>query len=192
MANMMAAISEPRPEVSPYAPKMYRMMIPVDKIREVIGTGGKMINQIIADCDNVKIDIEDDGSVVIYHSDKAAIMKAAATIEQICREAKVGEIYEGKVVRLEKFGAFVELFPGTDGLLHVSKIAWERVEKPEDRLKLGDIVRVVVTEIDEKGRVNVSARDLLAKPEGWDEQQKARRAARERREGEKRVFRKKD
>ena len=119
-------------------------------------------------------------------------MKAAATIEQICREAKVGEIYEGKVVRLEKFGAFVELFPGTDGLLHVSKIAWERVEKPEDRLKLGDIVRVVVTEIDEKGRVNVSARDLLAKPEGWDEQQKARRAARERREGEKRVFRKKD
>ncbi len=192
MANMMAAISEPRPEVSPYAPKMYRMMIPVDKIREVIGTGGKMINQIIADCDNVKIDIEDDGSVVIYHSDKAAIMKAVATIEQICREAKVGEIYEGKVVRLEKFGAFVELFPGTDGLLHVSKIAWERVEKPEDRLKLGDIVRVVVTEIDEKGRVNVSARDLLAKPEGWDEQQKARRAARERREGEKRVFRKKD
>ena len=192
MANMMAAISEPRPEVSPYAPKMYRMMIPVDKIREVIGTGGKMINQIIADCDNVKIDIEDDGSVVIYHSDKAAIMKAAATIEQICREAKVGEIYEGKVVRLEKFGAFVELFPGTDGLLHVSKIAWERVEKPEDRLKLGDIVRVVVTEIDEKGRVNVSARDLLAKPEGWDEQQKARRTARERREGEKRVFRKKD
>ena len=192
MANMMAAISEPRPEVSPYAPKMYRMMIPVDKIREVIGTGGKMINQIIADCDNVKIDIEDDGSVVIYHSDKAAIMKAAATIEQICREAKVGEIYEGKVVRLEKFGAFVELFPGTDGLLHVSKIAWERVEKPEDRLKLGDIVRVVVTEIDEKGRVNVSARDLLAKPEGWDDQQKARRAARERREGEKRVFRKKD
>ena len=192
MANMMAAISEPRPEVSPYAPKMYRMMIPVDKIREVIGTGGKMINQIIADCDNVKIDIEDDGSVVIYHSDKAAIMKAAATIDQICREAKVGEIYEGKVVRLEKFGAFVELFPGTDGLLHVSKIAWERVEKPEDRLKLGDIVRVVVTEIDEKGRVNVSARDLLAKPEGWGEQQKARRAARERREGEKRVFRKKD
>ncbi len=168
MANMMAAISEPRPEVSPYAPKMYRMMIPVDKIREVIGTGGKMINQIIADCDNVKIDIEDDGSVVIYHSDKAAIMKAAATIEQICREAKVGEIYEGKVVRLEKFGAFVELFPGTDGLLHVSKIAWERVEKPEDRLKLGDIVRVVVTEIDEKGRVNVSARDLLAYTVGWD------------------------
>lgn len=94
---------------------MYRMMIPVDKIREVIGTGGKMINQIIADCDNVKIDIEDDGSVVIYHSDKNAIMKAAETINQILREAKVGEIYDGKVVRLEKFGAFVELFPGTDG-----------------------------------------------------------------------------
>ncbi len=99
-----------RVRVSPYAPKMYRMMIPVDKIREDIGTGGKMINQIIADCDNVKIDIEDDGSVVIYHSDKNAIMKAADTINQIIREAKVGEIYDGKVVRLEKFGAFVELF----------------------------------------------------------------------------------
>ncbi len=192
MANMMAAISEPRPEVSPYAPKMYRMMIPVDKIREVIGTGGKMINQIIADCDNVKIDIEDDGSVVIYHSDKNAIMKAAETINQILREAKVGEIYDGKVVRLEKFGAFVELFPGTDGLLHVSKIDYKRVEKPEDVLKLGDVIKVIVTEIDEKGRVNVSHRDLMEKPEGWDEEQRAKRAARERRDGEKRVFRKRE
>lgn len=190
MANMMAAISEPRAEVSPYAPKMYRMMIPVDKIREVIGTGGKMINQIIADCDNVKIDIEDDGSVVIYHSDKNAIMKAAETINQIIREAKVGEIYDGKVVRLEKFGAFVELFPGTDGLLHVSKIDYKRVEKPEDVLKLGDVIQVIVTEIDEKGRVNVSHRDLMEKPEGWDEEQRAKRAARDRRDGEKRVFRK--
>ena len=189
---MMAAISEPRPEVSPYAPKMYRMMIPVDKIREVIGTGGKMINQIIADCDNVKIDIEDDGSVVIYHSDKNAIMKAAETINQILREAKVGEIYDGKVVRLEKFGAFVELFPGTDGLLHVSKIDYKRVEKPEDVLKLGDVIKVIVTEIDEKGRVNVSHRDLMEKPEGWDEEQRAKRAARERRDGEKRVFRKRE
>lgn len=192
MANMMAAISEPRPEVSPYAPKMYRMMIPVDKIREVIGTGGKMINQIIADCDNVKIDIEDDGSVVIYHSDKNAIMKAAEMINQILREAKVGEIYDAKVVRLEKFGAFVELFPGTDGLLHVSKIDYKRVEKPEDVLKLGDVIRVIVTEIDEKGRVNVSHRDLMEKPEGWDEEQRAKRAARERRDGEKRVFRKRE
>ena len=192
MANMMAAISEPRAEVSPYAPKMYRMMIPVDKIREVIGTGGKMINQIIADCDNVKIDIEDDGSVVIYHSDKNAIMKAAETINQIIREAKVGEIYDGKVVRLEKFGAFVELFPGTDGLLHVSKIDYKRVEKPEDVLKLGDVIQLIVTEIDEKGRVNVSHRDLMEKPEGWDEEQRAKRAARDRRDGEKRVFRKRE
>ena len=192
MANMMAAISEPRDEVSPYAPKMHRMMIPVDKIREVIGTGGKMINQIIADCDNVKIDIEDDGSVVIYHSDRAAINKAADMINQIIREAKVGEIYDAKVVRLEKFGAFVELFPGTDGLLHVSKIDYKRIEKPEDVLKMGDIIKVIVTEIDEKGRVNVSHRDLMEKPEGWDEEQKAKRAARERRDGEKRVFRKKE
>ena len=192
MANMMSAISEPRAEVSPYAPKMHRMMIPVDKIREVIGTGGKMINQIIADCNNVKIDIEDDGSVVIYHSDREAINKAADMINQIIREAKVGEIYDAKVVRLEKFGAFVELFPGTDGLLHVSKIDYKRVEKPEDVLKIGDIIKVIVTEIDEKGRVNVSHRDLMEKPEGWDEEQKAKRAARERREGEKRVFHKKE
>ena len=106
--------------------------------------------------------------------------------ENIIREAKVGDIYEGKVVRIEKFGAFVNLFGNTDGLLHVSKIAWERVEKPEDKLTMGDIVKVVVTEIDEKGRVNVSARDLLEKPEGYEEKPKQDRPR-----GEKRVFKKK-
>ncbi|MCF0111186.1 MAG: polyribonucleotide nucleotidyltransferase [Erysipelotrichaceae bacterium] len=166
------AIAAPRPQVSKYAPKIHMMNIPVDKIREVIGTGGKMINQIIDECDGVKIDIDDDGRVVIYHTDQVAIDKAAAWIENICKVAKIGDIYEGKVVRLEKFGAFVELFPGTDGLLHVSKIAYERVEKPEDVLKLGDIVKVIVTEIDEKGRVNVSRKDLLEKPEGFVEPEK--------------------
>lgn len=169
MENMMAVISEPRKEVGKYAPKIHQLKIPTDKIRDVIGAGGKIINQIIADCDNVKIDIEDDGRVVIYHQDLAAIRKAADMIEAIVRVAKVGEIYEGKVVRVESFGAFVELFPGTDGLLHVSKIAHERVENTSDVLKLGDVVKVMVTEIDEKGRVNVSRKALLPKPEGYVE-----------------------
>ena len=164
MGNMMTAISEPREDVSTYAPKIHQMMINPEKIRDVIGPSGKMINQIIAACDNVKIDIEDDGHVVIYHMDKEPLMKAAEMIFNIVREAKVGEIFDAKVVRMEKFGAFVELFPGCDGLLHVSKIAHERIEKPEDVLKLGDIVKVKVIEIDEKGRVNVSRKALIEKP----------------------------
>ncbi len=164
MENMMSAISEPRKEVSRYAPKIYQMMISPEKIRDVIGPSGKMINQIIAACDDVKIDIDDDGHVVIYHMDMEPLKKAADMIYNITREAKVGDIYDGKVVRLEKFGAFVELFPGCDGLLHVSKISHERVEKPEDVLKIGDIVKVKVMEIDDKGRVNVSRKALLEKP----------------------------
>ena len=188
MANMVATIDESRNTVSKYAPKMITISIPVDKIRAVIGTGGKVINQIIEDCDNVKIDIEDDGSCVIYHSNQDMLDKARSMIENILRTAKVGEIFEAKVNRIEKFGAFVELFTGCDGLLHVSKIAWERVEKPEDKLKLGDIVKVKVTEIDEKGRVNVSARDLIEKPADYVE-----KPAREfRPSSEKRVFKKRD
>lgn len=184
MENMLAAIASPRPEVSKYAPKMMTMMIPVDKIREVIGTGGKMINQIIEECDNVKIDIDDDGRCVIYHTDKEALLKAQEMIENIIKEAKVGEIYDAKVVRLEKFGAFVELFKGQDALLHVSKIRHERVDKVEDVLKIGDIIKVKVTEIDDKGRVNVSAKDLLPK----EEKEKSRNDN----HGEKRFFAKKD
>ncbi len=194
MANMMTAIQTARPEVSKYAPKMITLTLPVDKIRDVIGPGGKMINQIISECDEVKVDIEDDGKCVIYHSSKESLEKAKQMIENIIREAKVGEIYEAKVTRLEKFGAFVELFPGTDGLLHVSKISYDRVEKPEDVLKLGDKVRVIITEIDDRGRVNVSSRDLMPKPEGWDEQQKLKKESFKKRteNGEKRVFKKKD
>ena len=144
---------------------MVTFMIPTDKIREVIGTGGKVINDIIDKCDQVKIDIDDDGKVVIYHTSKEAIEKAKAMIDEITKEAKVGEIYDATVVRLEKFGAFVELFKGTDALLHVSKISHERVDKPESVLKIGDKIRVKVMEIDEKGRVNVSAKELLPKPE---------------------------
>ncbi|MBQ1447969.1 MAG: S1 RNA-binding domain-containing protein, partial [Erysipelotrichaceae bacterium] len=163
--NMMTAIDKPRPDVSKYAPKMDTLQIKPDKIREVIGTGGKTINSIIEECDNVKIDINDDGRCTIYHMDREAINKAKAMIMDIIREAEVGEIYDATVVRLEKYGAFVELFKGTDALLHVSKISNERVEKPEDVLKIGDKIKVKVTEIDEKGRVNVSAKDLLPKPD---------------------------
>ena len=170
--NMETAIKEPRPEVSEYAPKMVTFNIPTDKIREVIGTGGKMINEIIETCDQVKIDIDDYGKVVIYHTSKEAINKAKDMIDDICREAKIGEIYDAKVVRLESYGAFVELFKGQDALLHVSKIKHERVNKPEDVLKLGDTIKVKVTEIDERGKVNVSAKDLLPKPEKTKEESK--------------------
>lgn len=178
MDNMLATISEPRPTVGEYAPKIAVMHIDPDKIREVIGTGGKVINNIIDESDNVKIDIEDDGLVVIYHQDLTAINKAKGMIENIIREAKVGEIYDGKVVRIEKFGAFVELFPGTDGLLHISKIDWKHINKVEDVLKLGDTVKVKVVEIDDKGRVNVSRRDLMDKPEDYKEPERRPRQPR--------------
>jgi len=160
-------IDKPRPQVSRYAPKICKMMIPVDKIRDVIGPGGKMINQIITECDNVKIDVEEDGRVCIYHQDQASIDKARKMIEDLTREAKIGDIYQAKVVRLESFGAFVNLFPGTDAMVHVSDIKWARVEKPSDELKIGDVVKVIVTEIDEKGRVNASMKQLIDKPEGY-------------------------
>ncbi len=162
--NMETAIEKPREELSPYAPKIAIIHIDPDKIKDVIGPGGKMINQIIAECDNVKIDIDDDGQVVIYHQDQAAIDKAKEKIAEIVREAKVGEIYEGKVVRIENFGAFVNLFGHTDGLLHISNISHNRVEKVEDVLKIGDLIDVKVMEIDNKGRVNVSAKALLPRP----------------------------
>lgn len=164
LENMLAAIPEPRKELSPYAPKIAIMQIDPDKIKDVIGPGGKMINQIIDACDDVKIDIDDDGKVVIYHMDAEAINKAKEMIQDITREAKVGDVFAAKVVRLEKFGAFVNLFGNTDGLLHISKISHNRVDKVEDVLSIGDIIDVKVVEIDNKGRVNVSAKALLPKP----------------------------
>ena len=170
--NMLACISEPRTQLSPYAPKIAMMNIDPDKIKDVIGPGGKMINEIIAQCDNVKIDIDDDGKVVIYHNDYDTIEKAKQMISDIVRVAKVGDVYAAKVVRLEKFGAFVNLFGNTDGLLHISKISHHRVDKVEDVLKLGDVIDVKVTEIDNKGRINVSAKALLPKPKTEEEKRK--------------------
>ena len=177
LANMLEAIPEPRKELSPYAPKIAQMKINPEKIKDVIGPGGKMINQIIAECDNVKIDIEDDGSVVIYHKDQEAIDKAKAQIEAIVREAKIDEVYTGKVVRVESYGAFVNLFGKTDGLLHISNISWNRVGNVEDVLKIGDEIDVKVTDI-EDGKVKVSAKALLPKPADWKEPERPQRPPR--------------
>lgn len=171
--NMLACIPSPREQLSPYAPKIAMMNIDPDKIKDVIGPGGKMINEIIAQCDNVKIDIDDDGKVVIYHNDYDTIEKAKQMISDIVRVAKVGDVFAAKVVRLEKFGAFVNLFGNTDGLLHISKISHHRVDKVEDVLKLGDIIDVKVTEVDNKGRINVSAKALLPKPKTEEEKTEA-------------------
>ena len=162
---MLSAIPEPRKEVSKYAPKLHQMQIDVDKIRDVIGQGGKVINDIIAQCDNVKIDIEQDGRVMIYHTNKEAIEMAAQMIYDIVREAKVGEVYEGTVVRIESFGCFVNLFGNVDGLVHVSKLDWKRVNHPQDVVKVGQKLKVTVTEIDEKGRINLSHKEFEPKPE---------------------------
>lgn len=164
LKNMLNAIAIPREDVGTYAPKIEQFYIDPEKIREVIGPNGKMINKIIEESNDVKIDIDDDGKVVIYHTDRASIHTAAEMIRSIVKVATVGDIYEAKVVRIEKFGAFVNLFPGTDGLLHISKINHDRVEKIEDVLKIGDMVKVKVTEVDDRGRVNVSAKALLEKP----------------------------
>ncbi len=158
--NMLAAIPEPRQELSDYAPKILTMKIHPDKIRDVIGPSGKMINQIIEDT-GVKIDIEQDGTVYISSTDQQMNEKAKQTIEDIIREVEVGQTYLGKVKRIEKFGAFVELFKGKDGLVHISQLAKERVKKVEDVVSIGDEILVKVTEIDGQGRVNLSRKAVL-------------------------------
>ena len=165
---MKQAIAEPRPDVSEWAPKMDHLVIDPDKIREVIGTGGKVINQIIADCDNVKIDVEDSGDITIYHMNREMINKAREIIENIVREAKVGEIFEGEVNRVENYGAFVNLFGTTDGLCHVSRLDWKYIEDANDVVKVGDRLKVVVIGIEE-GKVKVSHREFIDKPEGYEE-----------------------
>ncbi len=160
LENMLSTISESRKELSEYAPKIMTMHINVDKIRDVIGPSGKMINKIIEET-GVKIDIEQDGTVYISSVDMAMNEKARSIIEDIVREVEVGQTYLGKVKRIEKFGAFVELFKGKDGLVHISQIAEERVNKVEDVLKIGDELLVRVTEIDNQGRINLSHKVIL-------------------------------
>lgn len=162
---LTGAIPEYRKEVSKYAPKIAKFFISPDKIKDVIGPGGKKINEIIEQCDGVKIDIEQDGKVVIYHNEYEPIKKAQKIIENLTREAKVGEIYEGIVTRIEPFGAFVEIFDGCEGMVHVSKLAHERIEHPKDVCHIGDKMKVLVISIDEKGKVGLSRKDLIKKEE---------------------------
>ncbi len=166
---MSKTLSEPRKELSKYAPRIVTIQINPDKIRDVIGPGGKIINKIIADT-GVSIDIEQDGRVNITSSDAVGLEKAIKIVNDITHEITAGEQYEGTVVRLEDFGAFINILPGQDGLVHVSDIAWARTNKPSDVLNLGDKVNVVVKEIDNLGRVNLSMKALLPKPEGYVEQ----------------------
>ena len=161
---MLKAIPEPRPEVNEYAPKMLQTKIPVDKIREVIGQGGKIIQKISADCD-VKIDINDEGNVFVNGIDGNNTKKAIQIVETIANGPEVGAIYRGKVVRIMEFGAFVEIVPGMDGLVHISKLDKQRVEKVEDVVSIGDEIVVKVSEIDRMGRINLSRKDALAEIE---------------------------
>ncbi len=157
---MLPCIAEPRPEVSKYAPKMITMHIDPDKIREVIGKGGSVIQKIVAES-GAKIDIDDDGTIHIASPDAESCATAKKCIDDIVFVPEVGQLYYGRVVRLMTFGAFVELAPGKDGLVHISKLADHRIEKVEDACKIGDMMWVKVTEIDEKGRVNLSHKDAM-------------------------------
>ncbi len=180
LSSMSQVLSEPRSDLSPYAPRIVTIMIHPDKIRDVIGPGGKVINKIIAET-GVSIDIEDDGRVCITSNNAEGMQKAVDWVKQLTHEITAGETYEGTVVRLEDFGAFIQILPGKDGLVHVSEIAWARTNKPSDVLKLGDKVKVLVKEIDKLGRVNLSIRALLDKPADYQERPPMERSSAPRR-----------
>ena len=167
---MEAQIAEPRKEVSKYAPKTMTFMIKPEKIKDVIGRGGEMITKIICEASGVdmvndiravKVDLEDDGKVVIYHTDKEVIDKTAEMILNIVREVEEGKVYSAKVVSVEEFGCFVQVWPGCEGLVHISKLAKERVEKTEDVVKVGDEILVKAIGTDKKGRLNFSRKDAM-------------------------------
>ena len=170
LENMKTAISEPRKELSPYAPKLKQIQIKESQIKDVIGRGGDVITKIIQDSSNVisvndknaiKIDIEDDGRIILYHNDYSVIDKAVKMIEDITREVEEGKLYEAKVIKTEPFGCFVELWPGCEGLVHISKLSKERVEKVEDVVKTGDTIVVKAIGTDNKGRLNFSRKDAM-------------------------------
>ena len=203
--NMETAISAPRDHLSPYAPKFERLVIPVDKIRIVIGKGGETIDKIIAACNDIKIDIDDDGNCVLYHMDQEMLDRAKGMILDLIREAKVGEEFDATVTEVRESFAFVNLFGSTDGLLHVSQLKWERVGEIKDEVHVGDVVHVKVISIDEAGKIKVSAKECLPKPEGYTEPKKPlrpqhgakgdrpeRHAPRPSGNVEKRVFRRED
>ena len=160
IGKMNETIAAPRTNLSPYAPRIITLMIDPGKIRDVIGPGGKIINQII-DETGVAIDIEDDGSVFITSPDEISAQKAAEWIKNITREVKAGEMFQGRITRIMNFGAFAEILPGQEGLIHISQLADRRVERVEDVVNIGDIVPVKVREIDTQGRINLSLKDAL-------------------------------
>ncbi|MCT8976810.1 polyribonucleotide nucleotidyltransferase [Clostridium sp. CX1] len=160
LQKMNECISQPREELSKYAPKTYTMSIDPDKIRDVIGPGGKVINKIIAET-GVKIDIKEDGKIFVMSDDSVCAKRALKIIDDLTREVKVGEIYLGKVTKITTFGAFVEILPGKEGLVHISKLDFARVNKVEDIVSVGDEILVKVTEIDNQGRVNLSRKDAI-------------------------------
>ncbi len=173
--NMETAISAPREQVSKWAPKYAILHIPTEKIRDVIGKGGETINHIIEECGQVKINVEEDGTVAIYHMDQEMIDKARGMIEDITREAEIGDVFDATVNEVRESFAFVTLFTGTDALLHVSELAWERTPNIAEVLHPGDRIRVKVISKDESGKLKVSAKDLLPKPEGYVEPKKTMR-----------------
>ena len=158
--QIISTLPTHRPTLSPYAPKIDIIQINPDKIKVVIGRGGETINSII-DATGVKIDIDQSGNVSIASTDHDMIQKAKEMIELLVKEVEVGEIYQGTVKRVEKFGAFVEVLPGKDGLVHISELAHHRVAKVEDEVNLGDVIEVKVMEIDNQGRINLSRKALL-------------------------------
>lgn len=160
LQKMKETISEPRPELSPYAPRIVSINIDPEKIRDVIGPGGKTINKIIAET-GVKIDIEDDGKIFIASVDENSAQKAVKIIKKLVADVEVGKIYLGKVIRTTNFGAFVEILPGKEGLVHISKLEKGRVNKVEDVVNVGDEILVKVTDIDKQGRINLSRKDAL-------------------------------
>ncbi|MFZ3031635.1 MAG: S1 RNA-binding domain-containing protein, partial [Candidatus Moraniibacteriota bacterium] len=162
--KMLEVMPEVRKTMSPYAPRIITLHINPEKIRDVIGPGGKMINQII-DETGVSIDIEDDGSVFITSADETGSKKAVEWIESLTREVKAGELFQGRVTRLMNFGAFVEVLPNQEGLVHISEFSDERVENVEDIVKVGDIIAVLVKEIDNQGRINLSHKAAKRKME---------------------------
>lgn len=178
---MESVISEPRKELSLYAPKIETMMISPEKIKDVIGRGGEMITKIILECspagvktvndkDAVKVDLEDDGRVIVYHTDKDVIRKTMERIEKIVKEVETGKVYSGKVTKVEEFGCFVELWEGTEGLVHVSQLANERVNKPSDIVKVGDEILVKSLGYDNRGRLNLSRKEAISKNDNKSEE----------------------
>jgi polyribonucleotide nucleotidyltransferase len=170
LAEMKAVIDKPRATISKYAPKITMIKIPVEKIGEVIGPGGKTIRKIIAET-GAGVDVDDDGSVSLSSTDEESLKKAVAWVESLVKEVKVGEIYEGTVVRIEPFGAFVQILPGKDGLVHVSRMGTEFVNDPNDKVQLGQKVQVRVSEIDPTGKIALSmildpAAELPSRPRG--------------------------